>query len=184
VSVIVEIIRQGLEIASCIAVIVAARIASVELKSHFKEASEAETQRRLDVARAVYREVDGKYNSFLTLSLEHPRLDCFSTAKDCLQGVPLTETEKQQQRLLYTLLVDVCEVAHVEYHRHLESKGDDRVAKFFRSQWPGWESYIRKFMTRQAFRDVWKELKDEYDESFSRFMTSVSDECEKSASGR
>lgn len=165
-----EHVRAGLELLSFIAIIGTAPMALIELRSHFREARESAMQQRLEAARAAYREVDDKFNSFLSLCLAHPRLDCFSTPQECLEGITLTAEELQQQRLLYTLLIDVCEVSFVEYHSDDTIDGDDPVGQLYRGQWDGWEAYIRKFMTRPAFRTVWAEIADEYDPGFRTFM--------------
>lgn len=78
---------------------------------------------------------------------------------------PLTEEEQTQQKMLFTALTDLFEVAYREYrlYDNREHKNPE-VARMYSDEWAGWEMYIQKFMKRPAYAAVWREIKDEYDD--------------------
>ena len=171
-------IRLPCEILSYLALIAAAPIAVIELKGHGDEMRDTARKESRDRAERVYREVDDKFTEFMRLCLEHPELDCYSVAIPAVNASQLTEQQKVQQKLLYTVLTDVLEVAFVQYRKPSVGKDQSSVydpdtRAFFDSQWPGWDAYAKKFMSRKAYRDVWAEIGDEYDEDFGKYMKTL-----------
>ena len=66
---------------------------------------------------------------------------------------------------------DVFEVAYVQYHKKTED--NPVIQQIYRDQWDGWDSYIKKFMARPAYRQVWWDVRDEYDKGLVAYMDSI-----------
>jgi hypothetical protein len=165
-------IHDIVEIVSFVAVIVGAFIARSEWHLHIKDEKEDAEKDRLQDAQRVYREVDQRFFEFLKLCIDRPRLDCYSLPISGGTCLPLTEEEKQQQKLLYTALTDLFEVAFTLYH----GKRDDNqeLQDLYEKQWRGWEAYIRKFLSRPTYLETWNEIRDEYDEGLQIYLDKLS----------
>jgi hypothetical protein len=164
-----ERFHKSCELLSFIALIIGAPVAVFDLHVHEAESAENSKKERVEAASKLYRDVDQRYVEFMKICLEHPRLDCYSVSLSGLQP-PLSETEKLQQKILYSALTDVFEVAYVEYNRR---EVTDEVRKFYKAQWGGWDSYIKKFLRRPAYRKTWLEIRDEYDEGLVAYMDGI-----------
>src|SRR5262249_14360895 len=117
-----------------------------------------------------------RYMEFLKIAIEHPTLDLYSVTNAdwaaLSQDERRKEEQKVQQKLAYTLLTDVFEVAYVQYK---ESRGipSELKQERFNAQWPGWDAYIRKFLARPRYRDVWFDIRNEYDTNFVNYMDKI-----------
>jgi len=163
----VEKCRLPIELLSFLAVIITAPIVYVEHRASVQRDQEA-------IAEKIYRDVDERYVDYLKVAMDHPKLDGYSTP--FAPAPKLDATQEFRQKLLYSNLTDVFEVAYVQYWK--TKAVDDAVRRrLFDKQWPGWESYIKKFLVRPAYRQVWIDIQDEYDEDFATYMNHLSDTC-------
>jgi len=165
--------HKTFELISFLAIILGAIIGIMELHDHLREERAAITEKnyseRIDVARSTYNLVDERFFEFTKICIDHPRLDCYSIPLGNVEP-PLTQDEIAQQKMLYTVLSDVFEVAYVSYHQKVRI---NEVKKIFDGQWTGWDAYIRKFLQRPAYRKVWLEIRDEYDPGLVSYMDSL-----------
>jgi hypothetical protein len=153
------------ELASFLAIVVTAPLAYFEYRNNVQKEQAA-------LAERVYRDVDERFVDYVKLCIDHPRLDGYSVPRADTLKPPLTADEKVQQRLLFTALTDVFEVAYVQYHK--SEAVPEKVRKTFHDkQWPGWDTYIRKFLARPAYRKTWFDIRNEYDEDFVRYMDTI-----------
>lgn len=164
-----ERIHKSCEFLSFVAVVIGVPIALIELHAHAADAADAAKKQRIEAAEKIYRDVDQRYMDFMKLCIEHPRLDCYSLPQG--GSPPLSADELMQQKILYSTLSDVFEVAFVQYHKPNEDNPD--VIKLYKDQWAGWDAYIRKFLGRRVYRQTWREIKDEYDKGFVAYMDTI-----------
>jgi hypothetical protein len=165
-----ERIHMYAEFLSFLAIIVAAPIALLELRNHNIVTAESDKKDRIQVAEKTYREVDDKYTDFLKVCLEHPRLDCYSVPRTL--DKKLTDDEQWQQNILYTALTDVFEVAYVQYKTNQYAL-DPEIRDIFTEQWGGWDTYIKKFLLRPAYRKVYWDICNEYDVRLVAYMDAI-----------
>lgn len=151
------------ETASYVAVVFSLPLAVLTLWQQRRDSAENGKKERLEAAEKIYQTVDQRYMDFVKLSLEHPRLDCYSLPLETCPSPPLSDAEKCQQKMLFTALTNIFEVAFVHYHRE---ESNPVITRMFRNQWTGWETYMRKFFQRPAYRETREEIKDEFDEQF------------------
>lgn len=146
--------------------------------AEFRHAHERE--RREEAARA-YERADANYTEFLKLCMEHPDLDCYSghdTAAQPATDSHAAELHTTQQRIMFTMLIDVFESAYVNYNNeHYAEVARDAYC----AQWPTWMAAIRKYLRKQAFRDTWKEVGNEFDIRFQHCMNATQTEKPPSA---
>jgi hypothetical protein len=114
---------------------------------------------RREAAERAYRDVDDKYMDFLKLCFEHPSLDCESRART----TPIRPEDEVAQWRLDNVLVDVLEFA---YKRYQNADFMSAAREAYNREWPGWQTYARKWLTRPHFRSVWCTVQDEYDTGF------------------
>jgi len=170
-----ERLHMYAELLSFIALIVATPVALLEFHKHNVESKENNKKERITVAETTYREVDAKYTEFVKLCLDHPRLDCYSVSEDH-PDPPLSKDEKLQQKILYSALMDVFEVAYVQYRTNQHDL-DQEVKQIFEEQWQGWDTYIRKFLRRPAYCSVYLDIRDEYDTRLVGYMDAIANKC-------
>lgn len=163
-------IHKGAELLSFISLIIGVPLGLLEFRMHGVEAQENAKKERVEAAEKVYQTVDERYTEFVKLCVEHPRLDCYSVPRAGDLKPPLSEDEKVQQKMLFTHLTDVFEVAFIQYHKE-ESNPD--IQKIYKSQWAGWDAYIRKFLKRPAYLETWYDIRDEYDEGLVKYMDAI-----------
>ena len=119
--------------------------------------------RREEAARA-YDRADQNYNDFLKVCLEHPDVDCYSGNLPVPgPGADGADAFKVKQRVVMSMLVDVFEVAFVNYNNN-NYVDDSRDA--YCTQWPDWIAAVRKYARRDAFRETWSDIADEFDLDF------------------
>ncbi|HZO91726.1 MAG TPA: hypothetical protein VFB38_25620 [Chthonomonadaceae bacterium] len=160
-----ERICRYVELFSFAAIIITGLLAYLEFRNHVQKQQNA-------VAEEIYRDVDDRFIEYIQTAIPYPRLDVYSIPRSSPLKPPLTEDEKMQQRMLYSNLTDVFEVAYVQYHK-TRAIPDEVRENFFKQQWPGWDAYIKKFLVRPAYQKVWSEIHDEYDEDFARYMDHI-----------
>src|SRR5581483_9558117 len=148
--------KDRLEAISFVCIILGAIVA-------YFEWYDKKTEDRVTAAHKAYDDVDARFVDFLHACADHPEIDCNSRSLDAAQlqsaEFKLGPLEKERQRVVYTMLIDLFEVAYQRYHdpvflKALGADADD--------QWSGWLKYYNKFMIRPAFKRVWDEVGDEY----------------------
>jgi len=158
------------EFASYLALILGVPFGLIDFHMRGAEAAVNARKERFEAAEQIYQTVDERYDAFVALCLDHPRLDCYSVSHAGDFVPPLDEKEKIQQKILFTYLTDVFEVAYVEYH---QEESTPEIKAIYDSQWSGWDAYIRKFSGRPAYRETWLEIGNEYDEKFAAYMNAT-----------
>jgi len=161
-------ISKFAEFLSFVALVVGVPLALLDFHRHTIEIAENAQKERVEAAEKVYQTVDARYTEFVKLCVDHPRLDCYSVPR--ADAINLCEDEKIQQKMLFTHLTDVFEVAFVQYHK-VESNPE--ILRIYQSQWAGWDAYIRKFLKRRAYLETWYEIRDEYDEGLVKYMDAI-----------
>jgi len=155
------------ELASYVVAIATLWYGVAEFDRQRTESRENAQKERVEAAEMVYQIVDQRYTEFVKLSMNHPRLDCYSVPHADKLNSSLSEDEKVQQKMLFTHLTDVFEVAYIQYHK---DSSNPEIKKIQDSQWAGWDVYIQKFLRRPAYLETWYEIRDEYDEGFVEYM--------------
>jgi hypothetical protein len=125
----------------------------------FLSAKRKEQQQRED---GTYQSLDEKYLEYQKLCLQHPELDVFDYPHT--NARELTNLEKKQELIMFTILVSLFERAFIMYRDHTES-----VRK---KQWSGWETYIEEFGKRPNFREAWKTIGEMFDTDFQQYVQS------------
>jgi hypothetical protein len=153
--------KLAFEIAFGVIALVTGVLAWIEYRSsHARELRE-------DATRA-YDRADSNYNEFLKLCLDHPELDCYS--KESPTKTPLDAKESIQQRVLFTMLVDVFEVAYVNYNNEHYV---DVAKEAYCTQWPAWIEAMKKYARKSAFQATWHDVGDEFDTQFQRCIEAL-----------
>lgn len=172
-----EKVNRIAEFLSYIALILGVPFGLMDLHNHGVEAQrnaliEQENDRKehIEEAQKIYLTVDQRFEDFVKLCIAYPRLDCYSVARTTKPNPPLSEDEKVQQKMLFTSLTDVFEVAYTEYHPKTESTEIKTMAAH---EWDGWDTYIRKFLQRPDYLQTWSEIKNEYDDAFVKHIDSL-----------
>jgi hypothetical protein len=165
-----EKIRKYSELLSFIALILGIPFGLLDFHYHAVENQENAKKERVEAAQKVYQTVDERYTEFVKLCIDHPRLDCYSVPQAREPKPPLSEAERVQQKMLFTHLTDVFEVAFVQYH---QEESNPEIQKIYESQWEGWDAYIRKFLKRSDYLATWYEIRDEYDEGLVKYMDAI-----------
>jgi len=156
------------EFASFLALILGVPFGLVDLHNHAMEAEENAKKERVEAAEKVYQMVDQRFHEFVKLCVDHPRLDCYSAPRG--GELKLTDDEKIQQKMLFTELTDVFEVAYVQYHK---KDTNPEIRRIYDDQWVGWDAYIRKFFVRPAYVETWYEIRDEYSGVFVQYLNTM-----------
>lgn len=118
---------------------------------------------RRDREYAAYHALDEKYCDYLKLLVEHPRLDLYSTP---LNNPPnLTPDEKIQESATFEILVCLMERAFLMY------RGQSSALR--KAQWKGWKAYIKEWCQRENFRRLWREVGNQFDARFVKYMTDL-----------
>jgi hypothetical protein len=162
-------VHRSVQIAAAVAAVIGMIIALVQLRDHINSVDENNRRVQIDAAEKAYREVDGLYIEFLKLCLQNPHLDCYSVAGS---GPLVSADDQMKQKILYTMLTDIFEVAFIEYKANrLDFVPEIQTIR--EQQWKGWETYIRKFMSRRGYLTVYDDIKDEYDPRLIAFMNTI-----------
>jgi hypothetical protein len=116
-----------------------------------------------------YDQLDQRYIDFEKLCLDNITLDCADTP--ILPTPDLSQEDRLKQQLLYNILLSILERAYLKYQ---VERLNNRL-----TQWEGWDDYVSGFAARKAFRDVWKNQGDEYDECFQDYMDAKVHDAER-----
>lgn len=149
-------LEQIKTIAQIISFLAVAATGIMGLLSYRSNARKEQQQRE----QGTYDALDNKYLDYQKLCLEYPRLD----VADDPQGyaVTLTEEEKKQELIIFTMLFSIFERAFLMYRGHADDVRD--------KQWAGWDEYMGKFCKRANFVAAWKKSGATFDDDFNRFM--------------
>jgi hypothetical protein len=161
-----EQVHRSVQIAAAVSAVIGMIVALVQLRDHINSVDENNRRVQIDAAD---REVDGLYIEFLKLCLQNSHLDCYSVADS---SHAFDAEDQIKQKILYTMLTDVFEVAFIEY----KASGLDfvpAIQTIREQQWKGWETYMRKFMSRRSYLTVYDDIKDEYDPRLISFMNTM-----------
>jgi hypothetical protein len=164
-----EQVHRSVQIAAAVSAVIGMIVALVQLRDHINSVDENNRRVQIDAAEKAYREVDGLYIEFLKLCLQNSHLDCYSVADS---SHAFDAEDQIKQKILYTMLTDVFEVAFIEY----KASGLDfvpAIQTIREQQWKGWETYMRKFMSRRSYLTVYDDIKDEYDPRLISFMNTM-----------
>lgn len=172
-------INKWAELLSYFALILGVPFGLIDLHTHAVEAEGNAKKERVEAAEKVYQTVDERFNDFVKLCIDHPRLDCYSVPRQPALNPPLSNDEKVQQKLLFAELTDVFEVAYVQYHKQ---ESNPEIKRIYTEQWAGWDAYIRKFMKRPSYSATWYEIRDEYDGEFVKYLDTMAPSQQKVAS--
>jgi hypothetical protein len=118
---------------------------------------------QLDREYGTYNALDDKYHDFLNLCLQRPRLDIFDIQD--AKPLPLSDEEKKEELIIFTILISIFERAYLMYFR--------QSSKLRRRQWSGWEDYIRDYAKRKNFQEAFRISGITFDTDFQVFMNAI-----------
>jgi hypothetical protein len=116
----------------------------------------------------TYNALDDKYIAYQELCLEHPDLDVWDVpdVSPPNSQTPNPQTPKlKQERQLFTILFSIFERAFLMYA--------DMSTEVKKTQWSGWDGYIKSYCKRQNFRDAWKVSGSTFDTKFEKYMNGL-----------
>jgi hypothetical protein len=160
----IDTVKPYVDLGASLAVIIGVPIVLVQIHNGNVEAH----THALESHEQVYAGLDAQYTDFLKLCLNDPKLDCYDVPED--PPPKLNHAEQKRQRILYAVLIPMLEHAYLAYH----GPRAEEIKDVTKDQWPGWRTYARNFMKRDAFRDVWSKLRSEFDSGFSTCLDSLS----------
>jgi hypothetical protein len=116
---------------------------------------------RKDREYGTYNALDDKYIDYLRLCLDNPDLDVFDIPL-AHKGELTVEQERREMALL-GILISILERAFLMYR--------DQSTKLKKSQWIGWDAYVREWSARANFRRAWKLIEGEqFDADFVAYL--------------
>jgi hypothetical protein len=145
--------KEILETLSFVAVIVGFPIALYQYRRKT-------LREQADREYGTYNALDEKYLEFLEMCRANPRLDIFDIPD--VTSADLSDTERKQELIAFTMLVSIFERAFLMYYDH-----EDSVRQ---RQWSGWHAYIRDYCKRTNFRNAWLDIGEQFDTDFHVFM--------------
>jgi hypothetical protein len=107
----------------------------------------------------TYDDLDQRYIDFERLCMQHAKLDCYDAPMS--NPPPLTDEEKLQQKMLYNIVLSISERAFVAYQK---------TPKLAAKEWKGWDTFLRNYLRRQSFLDLWKNEGGEYNSDFQDYV--------------
>ena len=99
-------VHRGIQLVSFVAAIIGMIVALIQFDRYTKS-EQRTSQKELTTGSTPYIE-------FLKLCFQNPRSDCYSIATSDIDP-PLSKEEMLQQKILYTILTDLFEVAYIQY---------------------------------------------------------------------
>jgi hypothetical protein len=108
----------------------------------------------------TYNALDEKYLEFQELCLKQPHLDVFDIPDSAPS--PLTEEQKKQELIAFTILFSIFERAYLMYR--------DQSKTIREEQWSGWRDYIAGYCKRKNFKKAWDISGRTFDASFQKYM--------------
>jgi hypothetical protein len=121
----------------------------------------ATREEQKDREYATYNALDDKYIAYQELCLAHPDLDVWDVP-DVSPPNPQTPKLLKQERQLFSILFSIFERAFLVYA--------DMSTEVKKTQWSGWDGYIKSYCKRQNFRDAWKVSGSTFDTKFEKYM--------------
>ena len=109
----------------------------------------------------TYDELDDKYIEYQKLCLEHPELDVWDVPDVSPLNTRTPELVKKELQL-FTVLFSIFERAFLMYA--------DMSTELKKTQWSGWDGYIKSYCKRPNFRDAWKRSGSTFDTKFEKYM--------------
>ena len=116
----------------------------------------------------TYNALDEKYLEFEKLCLEHPYPD--------QMPIQLTEPQKKQELIAFTMLFSIFERACLMYR--------DQSTTIKQRQWSGWHEYIGRFCRRENFRRAWATSGNTVDTIFQGYMAQRLSELQSAPASR
>ena len=104
--------------------------------------------------------LDEKYIEIQQLCIEHPDLDVFDTPYP--HSKALSEEQKKQEEAILLIRISIFERAFLMYQRTTKGSKKD--------QWEGWELEIVEWLSRENFKQVWKEHGAYFDKVFFEYF--------------
>src|SRR5215471_4036587 len=126
-------VQRSCEFLANIAFILGVPFALFEFYNHARETNANARKDRIEAAERIHREVDQRYMDFVRTCIDHPRLDCYSTPRQ--PELKLNPDEQQQQRMLYSALTDLFEVAYLQYNKGDTKDTIPEVHDLYAAQW-------------------------------------------------
>jgi hypothetical protein len=116
---------------------------------------------RRDRIQRIHETPNALYVDYLKLCLDHPELDIF----DLKSPSRPSPDSKKKEWIAFTMLVSMMETAFLLYREHPNQTKN--------SQWPGWEEYIQRWMSRQNFSSAWVKLSPQFDSHFVAYVNNL-----------
>lgn len=133
----------------------------VQGQSHEREAREREAIRAREIRITdAFNALDDKYIDYVKLCLQHPELDVFD--EPLHRDRPPTATERRGEAMMFAILLSVMERSYLMYR--------DQNDPFKKSQWAGWETYVKSWLGRRNFIEEWEKTKREFDPAFVSYL--------------
>lgn len=156
------LIKDYLETCSYIVVLLGVPVAIYQfVRATQKEAADREY--------GTYNALDEKYIEFQKICFDHPALNIFDISDRAPKE--LSEEEKKQELIAFTVLFSIFERAFLMYH--------DQDSDIKARQWTGWNDYILSYCSRKNFRDAWGISGQTFDTKYQEFMLSLMPEIAK-----
>lgn len=103
--------------------------------------------------------VDNKYVEFKKLCLQYPELHLHLHGDEDRE---FTKEQQNQRAALYEILFSIFERVYILYH--------ENPTEHKRSQWLGWEKYLKLWIQKKGFREVWKVEGQTFDANFAQYV--------------
>jgi hypothetical protein len=133
----------------------------VQSQAKEREAREHDAARtRAAQVTDAFNALDDKYIDYVKLCLAHPELDVFDTP--LARTRPASADEQRRESMMFAILLSVLERSYLMYQNQ-----DDG---FKRSQWAGWETYVKSWLGRENFVGEWQRTKTEFDPAFVTYL--------------
>jgi len=142
-------LKNLIELLSKVAIFLGVPVTIIKYFSLVKE-------QKLRYLYQVYNELDNKYIDFQKLCLDYPFLNIFEVS-DTVK-VDLTDIQKKQELIAYTILISIFERAHFMCHF--------RNNKVDLEHWFVWNDLMERYCCRLNFVGVWKKVREIWDKSF------------------
>jgi len=118
---------------------------------------------RSEARKQALVQASDRYVEFLTLSLNYPRLDIFTTP--IAEKYQLTAEDIRIESSLLSMIIDMFGKTYLLYHVQQEC--------IEQSQWDGWVDTIRSYCFRENFKREWEVIGSQYDNDFYLFMQNL-----------
>jgi hypothetical protein len=115
---------------------------------------------RRDRELAIYSQVYVAYGDYLKLCLERPQLTTVETTRSSTGS-----RDARSQQLFLCMVVNMLEAAYFLYR--------DADSEFRRSQWTGWNDYMRMWAQNKELLADWDEIVIGFDSDFVEHLTKL-----------